>query len=187
MNYICHSGGCPGSDMFWENEGYKHGVKTIAYSFGNHVQESKNQKVLTTEELNEGYKAVEIADKTLKRFVNRLPYPYVKNLLSRNWFQVKNAETVFAISRKFISRGKFVDGGTGWAVQMAVDNKKPIFVFDQKTNKWHKFNYETNAFDVIDYVPKLTENFAGVGTRELSDDGKKAIQMVYENTFGCIV
>jgi len=34
---ICHSGGCPGADMEWEREGEKYGVKTIAYSFYNHV------------------------------------------------------------------------------------------------------------------------------------------------------
>ena len=110
MNYTCHSGGCPGSDMFWENEGYKYGVKTIAYSFYNHVQESKNQKVLTVEELNEGFEHVKIASKGIKRNPN-VRYPYVRNLLSRNWFQVKNAEAIFAVG-KFIST-KLVSGGTG--------------------------------------------------------------------------
>ena len=56
MNYVCHSGGCPGSDMEWEDEGNKYGVKTIAYSFYNHIQDSANQKILTVDELNEGFK-----------------------------------------------------------------------------------------------------------------------------------
>ena len=65
MNYICHSGGCAGADMMWETEGNKYGVKTIAYSFYNHQQDSSNQKILTVEELNEGFKHVMIAAKAL--------------------------------------------------------------------------------------------------------------------------
>ena len=73
--------------------------------------------------------------------------------------------------------------GIGWAVQMAVDNKKPIFFFDQPTKTWNKFNYDTMEFDKIDYIPKLTENFAGVGTREINDDGLNAIVSVFKETF----
>ena len=72
MNYICHSGGCEGSDMMWETIGEKYGVKTIAYSFYNHVQSSKGQKILSLAELKEGYDAVLVADKTLKRYPNRI-------------------------------------------------------------------------------------------------------------------
>jgi hypothetical protein len=168
--------------MKWENEGDKYGVKTIAYSFYNHVQEGKNRKVLTVEELNEGFEHVKIASKGLKRNPN-CRYPYVRNLLCRNWFQVKNAEAVFAIG-KFMN-DTMVSGGTGWAVQMAIDNKKPVFFFDQISNRWNTFNYEGQVFETIDYVPKLTENFAGVGTREINDNGIKAIeQILKENLSG---
>jgi len=60
-NYICHSGGCSGSDMVWENEGNKYGVFTIAYSFYNHKQEGWNRKILSGEELKEGFEHVKIA------------------------------------------------------------------------------------------------------------------------------
>lgn len=186
MGYFCHSGGCPGSDMEWEIQGRSYGVKTIAYSFRNHVQESENQWVLTVEELKEGYQAAEKADETLKRnfsWVSR--YPYVKNLLGRNWFQVKNSEAIFAISRKFLKKNKIVDGGTGWAVQMSIDNKKPTFVFNQPTNEWNKFNYDTNQFEVITEIPTLTKHFAGIGTREIDTDGKNAITAIYEKNL-CI-
>ena len=177
MSYTCHSGGCPGSDMTWENEGMKYGVKTIAYSFYRHVQESKNQKILTAEELNEGFEAVKIANKTLKRNPER-QYQYVQNLLSRNWFQVKNSDAIFAIGM-FID-SKTVKGGTGWAVQMAIDNKKPVFVFDQMNNEWNEFNYQSGQFERMDGIPKLTENFAGIGTREINENGKNAIKEIFE-------
>jgi hypothetical protein len=180
MNYTCHSGGCPGSDMEWENEGNKYGVKTIAYSFYNHVQEGKNRKILTVEELNEGFEHVKIASKGIKRNPN-CRYPYVRNLLCRNWFQVKNSEAIFAVGM-FIDC-KTVKGGTGWAVQMAIDNKKPVFVFDQINNEWNEFNYQSNQFERLDSIPKLTENFAGIGTREINENGKIAIRMIYKVNF----
>ena len=90
---------------------------------------------------------------------------------------------VFAIG-KFIDKQR-VSGGTGWAVQMAIDNKKPTFVFDQPSKKWNKFNYDTQEFEAIDYIPKLTENFAGVGTREIDENGVNAIQTILkENLSG---
>ena len=177
-NYICHSGGCPGSDMTWEIEGSYYGVNTIAYSFYNHVQKGKNQKILTVDELNEGYEHVKIASVGLKRSPN-ISYPYVRNLLCRNWFQIKNSEAVFAIGM-FIDTQR-VKGGTGWAVQMAIDNKKPVFVFDQNFNEWTTFDYEVGVFRKIDYIPKLTENFAGVGTREINENGIKAIEKILKD------
>ena len=175
-NFICHSGGCPGADMIWENEGNKYGIETIAYSFSGHIHESKNPKILSYSELNEGFEAVLIADKALERHIERVMYSYVKNLLCRNWFQVKNSEAIYAIG-KFLDE-KRVKGGTGWATQMAIDNKKPVFVFDQINNKWNIFNYELQKFKVIDYIPPLTKNFAGIGTREINENGVNAIQII---------
>ena len=176
MSYICHSGGCPGSDMFWENEGNKYGVHTIAYSFGGHKQEGKNRVILSTEELNEGFEHVLIANKKMKRYPQGQAR-YIQNLLARNWFQVKNAESVFAVGKFLVSER--VMGGTGWAVQMSIDSGKPVFVFDQFSNKWYDFG-KGGIFCIYQGIPKLTENFAGVGTRELNDNGKIAIRKIYE-------
>lgn len=179
-NFICHNGGCPGSDMAWETIGDEYGIKTIAYSFQGHTQYGKNRKILTIQELEEGLQHVVEASKTLKRNLQYAPR-YVKGLLCRNWFQVKNSDAVFAIG-KFLDK-LLVSGGTGWAVQMAVDNKKTIFFFDQPTKTWNKFNYDRMEFDKIDYIPKLTENFTGVGTREIDENGLNAIAAVFEETF----
>lgn len=175
--FVCHSGGCPGSDMFWENESAKYGIPTIAYSFSNHVQESKNPKVLSLDELQEGWKHVEIAAETLKRPLYRIQYGYVRNLLSRNWYQVKNSEAVYAIGTFVNSKKKLVNGGTGWAVQMAIDNKKPAYLFDQDSNRWYVFEKESGQFEFIN-VPVLTFDFAGVGTRELNERGENAIKEI---------
>ena len=180
-NFICHSGGCPGADMTWEQEGEKYGVKTIAYSFDKHTQYGKNRKILTVEELNEGFQHVLEANKTLKRYPRGQPQ-YIQNLLARNWFQVKNSETIFAIG-KFQS-DKIVSGGTGWAVQMGIDNNKMVLVFDQENNMWITFIYPLRIFSpYCEGIPTLTENFAGIGTREINEYGINAIKEIYKKNF----
>lgn len=183
MKFTCHSGGCPGSDMTWEREGDKYGVHTIAYSFWNHKQEGKNQKILSELELKEGFEAVMRANKTLKKYPQGQPQ-YVQNLLARNWFQVKNSEAVFAIGKKFLTNHT-VDGGTGWAVQMAVDCDKPVFVFiqDSMGGAWFRFMPIVGFECLWGEIPTLTENFAGIGTRDIDQDGIRAIQKVYKKNF----
>lgn len=177
MKRTCHSGGCPGADMAWEIAGYDYDVITIGYSFHNHVQYSRNQKILTLRELEEGYEHVKIAASELHRPLKDLPN-YVQNLLARNWYQVKNAESIFAIGQL---KGRHVDGGTGWAVQMAIDNNKPIFLFDQELNQWHEYDYANKAYVPYNQIPVPPEHFAGVGTRELTEAGTAAILEVYKN------
>lgn len=185
MNYICHSGGCPGADVAWEREGEKYGVKTISYSFDCHVQEGKNRKILTADELKEGWFHVLLADKTLKKNVEGALWwsPYMRNLLCRNWFQVKNSEAVFAIAKRFLTKDT-VDGGTGWAVQMAVDCDKPVFVFlqDPMGGGWFRYMPIVGFESCRGEIPKLTENFAGIGTRDLNDYGKLAIHSIYHES-----
>ena len=84
-----------------------------------------------------------------------------------------------------------VDGGTGYAVQMAINLGKPVYVFDLNYNVWMKYNPEglvdsdipgqKGRFDQTD-TPVLTKKFAGVGTREINEAGKQAIRDVYKNT-----
>lgn len=178
--FINHSGGCPGSDITWEKEGEKYGITTISYSFKNHIQQGKNQKILTVDELNEGFQHVLKANEVLKRNPEKQPL-YVQNLLNRNWFQVKNSESIFAIGYFF--NKKIVNGGTGWAVQMAIDEQKPVFVFDQDENCWKKYIYELNEFRQIYNIPKLTINFAGIGTRKIKENGINAIIEIIKNNF----
>jgi hypothetical protein len=179
-NIVCHSGGCPGADMTWETVGEAYGVKTISYSFEGHTQYGKNRKILTPDELVEGFEMVIRANATVKRYPQGQP-TYVKNLLARNWFQVKNSEAIFAIGK--FDKTAQVAGGTGWAVQMAIDEKKPVFVFEQPNKTWFFFSYEHNMFWPHQNSPKLTENFAGIGTREITDDGIQAVMDIFTLNF----
>lgn len=181
---ICNSGGCQGADMMWETECKKYNIKTISYSFQGHIQLGENQIILTKNELNEGWNNIEIAEKTLHRNLNNLNSTYVRSLLARNWFQVENSETIFAVG--MMESDRTVSGGTGWAVQMAIDNKMPVFLFEQNKNKWFLFDYYLYPYRFKEYgiIPKITTNFAGIGTRKINENGINAIRNILKLTFG---
>jgi hypothetical protein len=182
--YINHSGGCEGSDMYWETIGRKYGVLTISYSFPNHTQYGERQLILSPDELYEGWQHVINASSGIKRPYERIEFnPYIRNLISRNWFQVKGADVVFAIGTFTNTKRTIVNGGTGWAVQMAIDVGKDVIVFDQIIDSWFIYDYQLKKFIPLYVVPTLTKQFAGIGTRELKDNGRAAIQQVYRNTF----
>lgn len=173
--YTCHSGGAIGADITWENVCKKHNIQTLSYSFKNHNQKGSNPIILTDAQLNEGFEQVKIASLNLNRNINNIS-SYTKNLLSRNWFQVKNSESIYAIGTM---KNNQVDGGTGWAVQMAINSLKPAFVFEQSENLWYNYSYDKKVFiPMYDIIPTLTEEFAGIGTREINENGIIAIKNI---------
>ena len=176
-NYTCFSGGAPGSDYIFENESIKHNFKVIAYSFDGHNTKSLNSLILSLNQLKEGFKHIEIANKILNRNIYNIS-SYVKNLISRDWYQLKNSDTIFAIGS--LQTENIVLGGTGWATQLAIDNKKTVYLFEQNYNQWYYYDYESNKFEIFENIPTLTENFAGIGTRNINNDGINAILSLFK-------
>lgn len=177
----CHSGGAVGADSYFEEFSEKYGVQTLAYSYKTVYHQSKNKVELSESEYQEGILNVNIANETLNKFnVKR----YMR-LLSRCWFQVKNAEQIFAISTKItIKDREFVKGGTGWTVQMAIDNHKEVFLFDQKEDGWFYWDYNENKFINRNEIPKITSNnFAGIGARKINENGIKAIEQLLQKSY----
>jgi len=177
--FVNHSGGAPGADTAWRDEGLLYGVNDQRhYYHGDRgPKNAPNGNIRISEELfEEARKHVYKANETLLR----KPDNYM-DLLARDWEQVRNSDAVFAVKALMPNR-RTVDGGTGWAVQMAIDNNKPVYLFDQEQEKWFFYNYSTQIFEETD-VPTLTQNFAGVGTKNLNEAGRKAIRDVYAKTF----
>lgn len=169
-NYVNHSGGAIGSDTVWGEVGGVYGVESFHYWHGKITPNGNTE--ITEDEFEEGKEHVMKANETL----HRKPEKYM-NLLARNYCQVKNADEIFAIG-KF--KNKMVDGGTGWAVQMAIDDGKTVNFYDQEKRLWARNKggiWEPSS------TPVLTENFAGIGTREINVNGINAIKEVYAHTF----
>ena len=190
--YICHSGGAQGADSYFAYMCAE--LKTarcIAHTFKGHrvneingwtVDELYNPEDIIVHSQEE----LAIADSYLKianKHINR-QFPtkseFVNNLLRRNYYQVKDTQGIFAIS-SFDEKGK-VKGGTAWAVYMAIDMGKLVYVFDQVQNQWFIVCYEKKKW-IKTEAPILTEVFTGIGTREINEKGRMAVDRLFETIF----
>jgi hypothetical protein len=182
-----------GQIFFFETIGEKYGVKTKAYSYKTSYHNSKNKVEISEEDFKEGVIQIINANKVL----NRYGIQKYMNLLARNWAQVKYSDEIFAIgsilepgkkgSKGFYNKSNIqvVDGGTGYCCQCAINNLRKVYVFDQVKLKWFRWSYTSIRFiQVEESLAITTEDFAGVGTREITPDGIKAIEDLYKMTFG---
>ena len=115
-NHSMFSGEAEGSDLYWRGIANQYGIKG----------EDFNIKSINKDTRAEATEKVEQANKTLNRVFPVQPNKertqkqadYINNLILRDWLQVKNADTIIAIGKL---KNSIVEGGTGWAVQMAIN------------------------------------------------------------------
>lgn len=190
-NITCHSGGALGSDTLFEQMGAKVGVKTKAYSYKTNSHTSPNKVEISEADYQDGIKKVTKANTIL----NRYGIAKFMNLLARNWCQIKYSNQVIAIGviinpgeisgkgYRCNSKYQCVDGGTGYACTMAILEEKPLYVFDQRKDKWFRWSYASMSFIECECPSIMSQDFAGIGTREISKSGINAIKNVYKKTF----
>ena len=189
-DYHLYSGGAVGADTKWGEIASKYNIGKIRH------YRPETLDVLTPEQMQEVETAYVAAANKLGRKIldsNTL----AGKLVRRDYLQAKAADSIFAIghilrpgeknSKGYTVRSTIpsVDGGTGYAVQMAIDLHKPVHVFDQQYKHWYRFDYDQNTF-VAEDIPTLTTKFAGVGTRQINEDGINAIEQIFEKTFGTV-
>ena len=168
---VVHSGGALGADTVWQQLATEAGVEVQAHSYEGHARNNPARVENTAEELAQADTALRNANKTLRRSYPP-SNPYVRKLLQRNYYQVKDSDMVLAVSR--IKDGQ-VEGGTAWATQMGVDMGKPVYVFDMTTNQWHAWDGQASAYVVIE-APVAEGAVAGIGSREMTPQGMQAIR-----------
>jgi len=181
---LCLSGGAKGSDAAWGAAALAASHDVIHWSFDGHKSfDPAHTFELTSKQLKEADERLFIARKSIKR-----SWPtqsvFVNNLLRRNWYQVATCESVYAVSILINDDESFmkVKGGTAWALQLYVDRAgkdAKIWLFDQKQEKWFKWNINHWIEEQIIYIPIPSGVYAGIGTRELNDAGLKAIRSVF--------
>lgn len=171
----CYSGGAIGADIFWGKVASEYGHDVKHFVFENHRYRGENNIVLTPSDLEQANEFLIEANKTLKR-----SFPtkneYVNNLLRRNYFQIKDSDSVYAVSE---IKDNMVQGGTAWAVQMFLNmGKTECYVYDQVQKEW--FYYENGSWLVMGFAPETpTGSYAGIGTRKLNSFGEDAIFNVF--------
>lgn len=182
---ICLSGGATGADSLWSRIAQTHGIDTIHFSYEGHKKYcrlAKGVRVVVPQAF------LNLADpflmKAKKR--NNRSWPCrsldVSNLLRRNYYQVVDAQSCYAVSRLIYG---VVDGGTSWAVSMFIDKwvkehpfeECPCYVYDTITSHWYQWVF--NAFEPVDHVPTPTGIWTGIGSRELTPAAERAMEALW--------
>jgi len=171
---LCLSGGADGADLQWGMNAGLAGHKVIHWSFNDHRTSAPTAELvrLSDEQLKQADDALKRANKLVKR-----NWPsnsvFTNNLLRRNWYQVKDSQSVYAVSDV---KGQEISGGTAWAVQMYLDrfiygeedmDKCQAYVLDKQTGVWYSFR-ESKWMCMNSRPPVPTGVWAGIGSREIS-------------------
>ena len=177
-NYKLFSGGLRGAEAEFGRCAEKWGIQEVNFSFKGHKMDRvKDVQVLSEKELKQGDISMEIVSKRMHRTYAEADK--IRKVIQSIFHVVNNGYQIFAIG--WIQRDDTVKGGTGWAVELAKLFNRPVSVYDQDQNKW--FIWKENRWQ--EDIPKIEhKTFAGTGTRHLTEQGTKAIQELFERSFG---
>ncbi|MCR5257647.1 MAG: hypothetical protein K6E40_05775 [Desulfovibrio sp.] len=170
--FVNHSGGATGSDRAWDVESSrfgavsKHWYRGCRTPFGN--------APMSDADFIESEETVQEAARRMCRSWSR--NAQAQDLVRRNWCQAKYADAVYAVGRIQRTAPVQVRGGTGYAVQMALDLGKPVWVFGLDDGRWHD---ATNGWAEAE-TPVLIERFAGIGTRGDAMHGRNGARVLPE-------
>jgi len=174
-NHILYSGGAYGADTAFGVYGVRYGItpdRQFHYRPNGNTNITKQLKdvgitpiILNDIEMEECYKFMHkcIDGKVPKKIVRS----FGKDLCARNYYQVKNAQSIYAVV-ELTSDFKSVQGGTRYAVEYAKSLNKLIYVFDYRYEAWYVWVNEKEGFSLYqDGTPILFEKFAGIGSRKI--------------------
>ena len=179
-NYTLYSGGLKGAETAFGEAAEKWSVKEVNFTFsGQKTNRQKNAVVLSDDDLKRGDISMELVSKMMSRTYYETEK--IRKVLQTIFHMVNKGHQVFVIGT--ILEDNKVKGGTGWAVELAKLFNRPLSVYDQEKNEW--YSWQQGAW--IQDSPKIEhETFVGSGTRNLSENGEKAIEKLFEDTFNSL-
>lgn len=175
------SGGCKGAEATFGACAERWGMAEVNYTFnGQRFLERRRGVIeLTDGQLVKGDFSLVYVSKRLNRVLSEIPL--VRSILQTIWYQVNAASQVFVVGA--IQDDGTVRGGTGWGAELARLWKKPLFVFDQQKHGW--FRWSGKSWEIASPTPVISsESFAGLGTQNLTDEGRQAIEDLFLRSFG---
>ena len=111
--------------------------------------------------------------------------PTLRKILQTIWYQVNNGQEIYVVGH--IEDDLTVRGGTGWGAEFAKLCNKPLAVFDQARDRWFSWTGDAWKPHTSDDLPVITHpHVTGTGTRVLEENGRRAIQELFERSFGAV-
>jgi len=173
-----YSGGAKGTECFFGALAERYGMEEVNFTFPGHEQErTRGTRLLTERELSAGDVSLLYVSRRLNRHYRE--ESRIRSVLQSIWHQVSWADQVFVVGD--IQEDQTVTGGTGWAVELARMWRKNLWVYDSSQQGWFRWLGEQWAPG----VPVIeSARFCGTGTRDLDEQGKKAIEDLFSRSFG---
>jgi len=175
---ILFSGAANGAEAAFGAAAERHGVDEVNFTFEGHSDARRRGiRVLTHDELRHGDVSLAYVGKLMHRTYQDTPL--FRKVLQSIWHQVNSGQEIYVVGH--ILDDGTVKGGTGWGAEFAKLCNKPLFVFDQVADSWHRWT--TDSW-VKEEKPTIAHrHFTGSGTRFLNDNGLKAINSLFERSF----
>ena len=120
---------------------------------------------------------------------------YTLQLLQRNYQIPKKAHTIYAFGILEQDKQR-VKRGTGWTVQLALDQGKQVYLFDIPTQTWFQSEHYYQVNDDSNQLftgsqfqpwgpkrPTPHQSSAVVGSRDLDSQTREEIQALFNRTF----
>jgi len=173
-----YSGGHQGAEQVFAEMAEKSGIKVVNFTFDGHkTAQGRHAVILSEEELQRGDISMELASKMMHRTYYEASR--IRKVLQTIFHMVNHGHQVFAVG--VIQPDNTVKGGTGWAVELAKLFNRPVSIFDQERHQW--FTWKEGAWQ--EDSPQIAyETFVGSGTRNLTEEGRKAIEQLFQKSFG---
>lgn len=173
-----YSGGLLGAESAFGETAEKWGVKEVNFTFAGRESARKNNLVVLNDaDLKRG----DISMELVSNMMNRSYYQTekIRKVLQTIFHMVNNGHQVFVVG--VIQDNNTVKGGTGWAVELAKLFNRPLSVYDQSRQGWYTWR---DAAWQQDSPGIEHETFVGSGTRNLTADGRAAIEKLFVDAFG---
>jgi hypothetical protein len=179
-DFILFSGGATGAEAEFGASAERHGIEEVNFTFDGHkIARQRGVRVLNHEELQSGDVSLEYVSRLMHR--RYTDSPTIRKVLQTLWYQVNNGQEIYVVGA--ILDDGTVRGGTGWGAEFAKLCNKPLFVFDQERDGW--FQWTASEWKALGRdIPSITHpHFTGTGTRQIRDNGKRAIEALFTKSF----
>jgi len=176
--FTLYSGGHRGTETEFGKLAERWGINEVNFAFeGHRCERTRGVRMLDKTELARGDISMEIVSSRMGRTYARAEK--IRKVIQSIFHMVNKGYHVIAVG--WIQPDETVKGGTGWGVELAKLFNRPVSVYDQDKNKW--FAWKNKQW--VEEMPVITDKtFAGTGTRNLTDQGRAALEDLFVRSFG---
>jgi hypothetical protein len=178
---ILFSGGAPGAEAAFGEVAERYGVEEVNFTFEQHpMGRARGVRMLNHEELQAGDVSLEYVSRLMNRRYTEAET--IRKILQTLWYQVNHGQEIYVIGT--VLADGTVRGGTGWGAEFAKLCNKPLHVFDQEKNCWERWTGTEWSLCAGASLPVIAHpHFTGTGTRRLQDNGRRAIDELFQRSF----